>query len=210
MLQVNSHRFIENLTPLCAVALAATASCRIAADLKVFLQSYILGEIYFLATTHSINPPIRNSAQDLHHDDLTFSMAFHLSYPALRDGPALSDFRGIRQSYSMIKPMGNSIDELLYYDAQISFLVTGTDETHWTAYCIIDTYLGSDQGANAFFLNQKDGPSGGAQPESQPCWNPRGYFLLVLSQRIKQTTREWRNIISTLMDRLDAYVCITT
>lgn len=125
---------------------------------------------------------------------------------ALRDGPALSDPRGYRQSYSLLKPFGSSANELYYYDAQVSFLIAGVDEAHWTAYCIVDNYLGSDQGPGAYFMHNEDGPSGGAQM-GEACWNPREYFLLVLSERIKQTAREWGNIISTLMERLDAYVC---
>jgi hypothetical protein len=184
---------------------------RFAAQLKVFLQAYLLGEIYFFATTHTTEAPIRDSSQLRLHAELTFSMGFHLSYVALRDDPEFSDPRGVRQSYSMIKPMGDfSANELFYYDAQVSFLVIGIDETHWSAYCIVDTFLGSDQGTNAYFMRKEDGPSGGARSESQPCWNPREYFLLVLSQRIKQSTREWGNMISTLMERLDVYVCTAT
>lgn len=139
----------------------------------------------------------------------TFSMGFHLSYMALRDGPDYSDPRGFRQCYSLIKPMGGSSKELYYYDAQISFMITGVDETQWTAYCLVDTHLGSGQGPEAYLVHKQDGPSGGAQLDSEPCWNPREYLLLVLAERIKQTAREWGNIISTLMERLDAYVCGT-
>jgi hypothetical protein len=205
--RVNRHRLITHLTPLCAIALAATVAHRFAAELKGFLQAHLLGEIYFFANMHSPNSSSWDSAQERLHAELTFSLGFHLSYVALREGAEFFDTRDVRQSYSMIKPMGDSADELFYYDAQISFLVTGVDEGQWTAYCIVDTFFGSEQDTEAYFLQKQDGPSGGARKESQPCWNPREYFLLVLSQRIKQTAREWGNVISTLMARLDAYVC---
>ena len=157
----------------------------------------------------TINQPVGDSVQNRLDTELSFSIGFHLSYVALREGCVLSDPRGVRQSYSMIRPLGdsNDVDELFYYDAQISFLITGTNESQWTAYCIVDTYMGSEQNTEAYFQQHLDGPSGGAIDESQPCWNPREYFLLVLSQRIRQTTREWANVISALMERLDAYVC---
>jgi hypothetical protein len=199
---------IANLTPLCAVALAATVADRFATELKAFLQAHLLGEIYFFANIHSPNPPSWDSTQERLHTELAFSLGFHLSYVALREGAALSDPRGLRQPYSMIKPRGDSADELFYYDAQISFLITGVDESQWTAYCIIDKYMGSNEDTESYFIQEKDGPSGGALKASQPCWNPREYFLIVLSERIKQTTREWGNVTSTLMERLDAYVCI--
>ena len=199
---------IANLTPLCAVALAATVANRFAAELKAFLQAHILGEIYFWADIHSPNPPSWDSAPERLRTELTFSLGFHLSYVALREGAALSDLRGVRQSYSMIKPLGDSADELFYYDAQISFLITGVDESQWTAYCIIDTYMGSNEDTESYFIRKEDGPSGGAREESRPCWNPREYFLIVLSERITQITREWGNVTSTLMERLDTYVCI--
>lgn len=184
---------------------------RFAAELKVFLQAHLLGEIYFFANTQSPNPPSWDSTQERLHAEPTFSLGFHLSYVALREGAMHSDPRGVRQPYSMIKPMGDSsADELFYYDAQISFLITGVDEGQWTAYCIIDTFMGSNEDTEAYLLQKADGPSGGARKESQPCWNPREYFLIVLSQRIKQITREWGNVTSTLMERLDAYVCITS
>ena len=195
------------MTPLCAVALAATVAGSFAAELKMFLQAHLLGEIYFFASMHSPDPPGWDTAQNHPHAELAFSLGFHLSYVALRKGAILSDARGIRQSYSMIESIGDSADELFYYDAQISFLIIGTDEANWTAYCITDNYMGSRESIEDYVTQNADGPSGGALKESQLCWSPKEYFLLVLSKRIKQTNQEWGNVISTLMERLDAYVC---
>ncbi|MCJ1383575.1 hypothetical protein MMC17_006689 [Xylographa soralifera] len=198
-------RFIANMTPLCADAIATTAAGTFAVELKQFLQAHLLGEIYFFASMQSPDPPGWDTAQNHPPAELAFSLGFHLSYVALRNGATLSDARGVRQSYSMIELMGDSEDILFYYDAQISFLITGTDEGHWTAYCIADNYMGTRESIEEYVTQNADGPSGGALKESQLCCSPEEYFLLVLSKRIKQTTQEWGNVTSTLMERLDAY-----
>lgn len=134
-------------------------------------------------------------------------MAFHMRFPALRKGPLKNDPRNIRQTYSLIKPMNNDADELFFYDAQLSFFVTGTDDKHWTSYCLVDTYMGSEEATETYFQAGADGPSGGGDcSDSRHYRNPRGYFLRVLSQRIRQMCKEWGNTTSTVMQRLDAYV----
>ena len=196
------------MTPLCASALGETVGNIFAGELKHFLQAHLLGEISFFAKMHGPDPPSWEIAPNHHNAELPFSLGFHLSYVALREGDMLSDARGIRQSYTMLKPIGNCEGELACYDAQISFLITGIDESHWTAYCVVDNFMGCRESIEEYVTQSTDGPSGGALKESQLCDSPYEYFLLVLSQRIKQTTREWGNVTSTLMERLDAYVCI--
>ena len=107
----------------------------------------------------------------------------------------------------MIKPLDKVSAELVCHEAQISFLIVGVNERRWTAYCCVDTWFKSEQSAEAYLSRDQDGPTGGARDASQSRWNPREYFLLVLSQRISQISREWRNVFTVLMTRLDSYVC---
>ncbi len=88
----------------------------------------------------------------------------------------------------MIKPIDGRSEELYYYDAQVSLLVTGTHDRQWTAHCLVDTFFGSEQTAKSYIMQKRDGPSGGARNDAEPCWDPREYFLLVLSQRFKQSS----------------------
>lgn len=199
-------RLIANLTPLCGAVIAATVSHRFAGALKRFTQSHVAGEIFFSATAEDPVTPGWNNPTLYERTEHKFTMTFHLSYVVLRDGKTLADPRQLRQSYSMIKSLDGVFDNLFYYDAQISVLVTGTSNQQWNAYCFIDTFFGSEQSAEEYCAQQQDGPSGGARHENQPCWDPREYFLLVLSQRFRQTSREWGNFFTVLMDRLDAYV----
>src|SRR4051794_38489374 len=89
-----------------------------AAELKAFLQSHLLGEIILWARSNK--PTVPDSLRRDHDVVSTFSMGFHLSYVALREGPLHSDPRGVRQSYSMIKPMDETPNDLFYYDAHTS------------------------------------------------------------------------------------------
>lgn len=134
-------RLIANITPLCGRVLSNTAIQRWCKPLKRFLQSHIGGEIYFSASIQDPFSPWWNSPIRYQLVDYKFTMLFHLSYVALRPGPTKSDPRGLRQTYSMIKPIDNDFDDLHYYDAQTSFFLTGTSDRQWTAYCLVDTFF---------------------------------------------------------------------
>ena len=97
-------------------------------------------------------------------------------------------------------------DDVFYYEAEISFLITGVDEWHWTAYCCVDTFFDGELEPDWYWENHFDGPIGGSRQEFQPVWNPREYFLLVFSRRMSQATREWKNLTDVLNSRLNTYV----
>jgi len=106
----------------------------------------------------------------------------------------------------MISGVDEANDDLYYYDAHISFLITGVDEWCWTAYCCVDTFFGSEQSLDEYLACEDDGPIGGGRSAFFPAWSPREYFLIVLSRRFMQVTQEWGNIIHELNLRLDTYV----
>jgi len=133
-------------------------------------------------------------------------MEFQLPYLALRSACVKSDARGVRRRHEMLKWLGAAKPDLYYHEAHISFLLTGLDEWHWTAYCCVDTFFGSEQTVSEYIRYHDDGPTGGARNDYLPAWNPREYFLIVFSRRMTQITREWENIISVLNARLDSYV----
>lgn len=135
-----------------------------------------------------------------------FVFEFHLPYCALREGQPITDTRRLRRHHTMLNPVEQSRDELFCYDAQISFLITGVDEWLWTAYCCVDMFFGSEQDPETYYIREVDGPSGGERSEDYPTWNPREYFMLVLSQRVTQITREWENVLYELCSRLEVYV----
>ncbi|ETI29380.1 hypothetical protein G647_01833 [Cladophialophora carrionii CBS 160.54] len=139
-----------------------------------------------------------------------FTMEFHLPYCALRRAdasfdPRNFDPRGLRRAYPMLPNYKQPQDQLYYYDAQISVLVTGVDEWYWTAYCCVDTFSKEPEKVETYMRHKSDGPSAGGGAEHYPLWNPREYFLLVLSRRCTQVAREWEAVINDLIARLDTY-----
>ena len=96
----------------------------------------------------------------------------------------------------MIDGKGGSSADVFFYEAQISLLLVGVDEWLWTVYCCVDTFFGSERAPSNYEHNGQDAPSGGGRQTSYPVWSPRGYFLFVLSRRINQIAKEWRNIVS--------------
>ena len=137
--------------------------------------------------------------------DFGYAMEFHLPYYALRHGTSIkADARGLRRSGEFFCRRLGSREHL--YEAQISVLVTGVDEWFWTAYCFADTYFGSDESIQYYHKNKLDALAGGEKSARFPVWNPREYFLSILSRRLKQVTKEWSNVIEALEMRLRSYV----
>ena len=110
----------------------------------------------------------------------------------------------------MLPFFGQAEDDVCYHDAQISVLLTGVDEWYWTTYCIVDTFSNESENADTYFNMNCDGPSGGGRDEHFPEWNPREYFLLVLSRRFNQVAHEWDSTIQELINRLDTYVILSS
>ena len=136
-----------------------------------------------------------------------FALEFHLPYYALRRSATLQeDPRGLRRCGSFIPKRETSNVSEFIYEAQISVMVTGIDEWFWTAYCCTETHFGSEASVQTYHEYGLDAPTGGEKSNVYPTWNPREYFLLILSCRIKQITKEWSNILDALEERLQYHV----
>lgn len=85
-------------------------------------------------------------------------------------------------------------------------MVTGIDEWVWTAYCCTDTHFGSEETVQYYHENGLNAPTGGETSTVYPIWNPREYFLLVPSCRMKQTIKEWSSVVIALESGLKYYV----
>ena len=134
-------------------------------------------------------------------------MEFHLPYYALRRSPlARNDERGLRRSGKFIPIRSDAGDPEYLYEAQISVLIVGIDEWFWTAYCCTETHFSSEESIQFYKERGLDAPTGGAKPTHYPVWNPRDYWLLLLSLRLRQTTKEWANVVNTLDKRLQYHV----
>ncbi|KAF2093075.1 hypothetical protein NA57DRAFT_81756 [Rhizodiscina lignyota] len=191
--------FCPGLSPTGALVLAGTASKRIAPSLRDFLSQYLLCRAYFRISLDAI-----------------FRLEFHIPYYALRrDGrPYQGDIilNGERQKLRKCKLLplstpGSYDKDYHYYEANVSLLVTGIDEWFWQAYCLIDSYFSPKYNPKRHFERPKwVDPCTGTRPLEFPHWNPREFFLAVLSARLDQATREWRALIDTFDGRMSAYV----
>lgn len=197
------------MTPLYAAAVAVRDEEMYQSFLKKYLQCHVAGEVVFNAfqNPHTVGECIDWPRHV--NPKSAFHFEFHMSYVALRKAGAGADPRGVRAHISMIEPLEVDVglaEELICYDAQISFMIVGKSDDCWKAYCNVDSWFGSEKDVDTYLANDEDGPSGGTRLASDLCLNPKEYFLLVLSQRFRQLGMEWGNLCDVLMARTDAYV----
>jgi len=208
--------YITDISPLCAATLGVSQNPDFVHSFREYLQCHLSGETRFLA----LKPHAHNASRDNdwpRHIAAArkFTYEFHFRFVALRDravsGP---DPRHLRNWYRLIAPLkrDRALEtekdyDLACYDATISFLVIGTDETDWKAYCNTDTYFGDNMPIEKYIDDNLDAPAGDARSATdKPCMDPREYFLLILAHRLRQLSHEWGNVSSALLNRLSAYV----
>lgn len=101
------------------------------------------------------------------------------------------------------------------HEAQISCVITGSDDWRWTAYCFVDTYFDEEDSRESLVQYAEHRQNGGFEScpltrgtcdASLPIWSPRYYFLRVLEVRTSQVVREWHNTVSMLARRIEDYV----
>ena len=144
-------------------------------------------------------------------------MEFHLAYFVLRHSERVcsdirtystqASHRSVRRSSQLPSSVADPRVSEYFHESQISFLISGYDEWFWTAYCFVDTFFASESTVQTYHEGGVDAASGGERFVEYPIWNPREYFLLVLSMRFRQVTKEWFILVNTLDSRLDVYVC---
>jgi hypothetical protein len=153
-----------------------------------------------------------------------FQMAFHLPYYAWRESlTARKDYRrdghgrSLRrhQDVSFLDWRNNGTTSFLY-EAQISCLVAGTDETRWTAYLFVDNYFDDEDGKETVSCYHEDslGEGGmlmdpltfGTCAIDKPVWNPRSYLLMLFRVRLNQILREWQKLVTKLKESSREYV----
>ncbi|KAF9883927.1 hypothetical protein FE257_002670 [Aspergillus nanangensis] len=135
-----------------------------------------------------------------------FVLEFHIPYFALRtDKESRRDERGLRKCRYIQAPGGSRRHQECIYEAQISLMVFGMGEFFWTAYCFVDTYYSRQESTGSYLRKKSDAPSGGYLKQESPIWDPRYYFLTVLSIRLSQVSLEWTALVQTLEENLDPH-----
>ncbi|EXJ59903.1 hypothetical protein A1O7_04050 [Cladophialophora yegresii CBS 114405] len=205
------HIYLTDLDPECVCAIFGTAP---------HYQKRAVGSLVYRHlqsaphTTVSISPQGHN-----------FAFAFHLRYKLMRrsDTPnldtrrfanntALREYRNV----SFLDKRGNQ-PGIHCYEAQISYLVTGNDDSLWDSLCISDNYFNSKQAGTSLtdvyeeISQDADGlvaldPStrGEAGPDF-PATDPREKFPRTLAYHLKRVTAEYMRIVDWLNDPVRDY-----
>jgi hypothetical protein len=110
-------------------------------------------------------------------------------------------------------PSPKSHNERKYgiYKAQISLVISGSDDRRWVAYAFVDTDFDSKE-----LGNNEDFSYEGVQEDpiasddkidaNRPIWSPREYFLMIVETRMDQVRTEWESLVRTVERSINGYV----
>ncbi|KAK5937635.1 hypothetical protein PMZ80_010255 [Knufia obscura] len=177
------RRFLANVrdsNPYTTITHFPKNSCRIlydsiardgARDRKVLNDKQLFQHTYFVALKPRAHNASSSNTWPRHvATSRKFTYEFHFQYVALRNRSVGPDPRGLRKWYTLIGALNDDSDtykdegyELACYDASISFLIIGTDETHWKAYCNSDTWFGDNKRIEQYIDDDLEAPAGDAR-----------------------------------------------
>ncbi|TGJ83842.1 hypothetical protein E0Z10_g4926 [Xylaria hypoxylon] len=193
--------YITDLNRYTILALLDTASRQQA----YFLRDFICNHLAF-APSIGVTIPFTSFK--------SYAFAFHLPYYAWRKGPVyfrddrcMSDGRPLRRGQRLgfldETPWGARVtqSEDCIYEAQISCLVAGLDDSSYIGYAFVDTYHNgphNDESVTDYYEKSNmlghysmDPLSGGMLEADRPLWSPRVYFLRVLEFRFQSRDCEY-------------------
>lgn len=153
-----------------------------------------------------------------------FQLAFHLPYYVWRKSPKAhedhrlhANGRPLRQCRDIsFLDWTSSGSPSFLYEAQVSCLVSGIDESRWVAYAFVDNYF-EDEGEGKETVsayhedsldeggNRMDPLTYGTCEVDKPDWNPRKYFLVVFRVRLNQVNREWQQLVAKIKESVHEY-----
>jgi hypothetical protein len=153
-----------------------------------------------------------------------FQLAFHIPFFVWRmsnklceDSRLDANANRLRQcrDVSLLNWKSSGPSDFLY-EAQMSCLVAGEDESRWVAYGFIDTYFDAiNETKETVEAYHKDAIMEGginADPLTLSVINaektkqtPREYFLMVFQIRIAQAKREWEQVVAKVGQSICEY-----
>jgi hypothetical protein len=99
-------------------------------------------------------------------------------------------------------------------EAQISCVISGSDDWRWVSYAFVDTDFDGDEfGDKAMShegLHWDPIAAGGNLEANMPIWKPREYFLKVFEIRIIQVRKEWDFLVRKVELSIGRYVSCHT
>ncbi len=153
-----------------------------------------------------------------------FQLAFHLPYYAWRTSQkACEDHRRdanaspLRQSIDVtfLNSKSSGYSSFLY-EAQISCVISGSDESRWVGYCFVDTYFEAEEVKETVQSYHEDSLADegmltdpftlGERNANDPIQKPREYFLEVFRVRIDQVKCEWEQVVAKVQESIRKYI----
>jgi hypothetical protein len=206
--------YVTDLNPACIHALAATASSLQARALRNAIYRH-------LAFQPSVAVKIPSTGC------LTFQLILHLPFFILRKSTPSDKTQGkVKEKpdrgwtdLSFLKlddlDFDNSPSERNevwgLQEAQISCVVTGTDDWRWIGYGFVDAevdgLLADSLDADSLELDMRFDQLAAREMEASfPIWRPRDYWIRVFEIRIEQITQEYEYLIHQLELAVNQYV----
>lgn len=198
--------YVMDLDPACIHALAATVHCHQAPALRNAIYKH-------LAFQSSIEVSIPSAGF------LNFQLELHLPLFLLRSSrPPESDIKvnsKPRRQWTDLSFLNFDTPKLQLqmpgevwgmYEAEISYVVTGSDDSRWIGYAFMDTGLDDlltelSEDALSF-----DWVAAGEIDAKHPLWRPRDHWVRVFDIRIEQVRKEWDYLIYKLEPAVNQYV----
>jgi hypothetical protein len=195
--------YVTDLSPACVYALMATASMDQAPVLRDAMSKYLAFQ-----TSIAVKIPSRGSP--------TFQLGLHLPFFILDKSPLPKE--SLEKAY--VKPQRQWTDlSFLKLDicesqgevwgiqeAQISFVVTGTDNWRWTAYGFVDTEIDGFLADSTFDDLSCDQIAAQALEANFQIWDPRDYWVRVFEIRVGYVGKQWLYLIPKLEHSINEYV----
>jgi len=208
--------YVSDLNPACIFALAATAS----QSQALVLRKAICKHLAFQASIGAKIPA----------GPLTFQLDLHLPFFILRkETPPLEEPIGGGKLNTKPKRRWTDLSFLKISDtstytsesegpkttenevwgiheAQISVVVTGSDDWRWVGYGFIDAEIDGVLAESSSDDLLFDQIAAGALEVDFPIWRPRDYWLKVFELRIGQVRKEWDDLAHKLEQSIGTYV----
>jgi hypothetical protein len=93
--------------------------------------------------------------------------------------------------------------KFIMHEAQITFLICGSDDQRWAAYAFDDTRFDEEDFGDEIFSYegvQDDPIARGKIDANLPIGDPREYFLMIFDIRLAQVREEWKYLVR-MVDR---------
>ncbi|KAH9203329.1 hypothetical protein DL95DRAFT_321621 [Leptodontidium sp. 2 PMI_412] len=199
--------YITDLSPACIHALAATAS---------WLQAPVLRNAIYKHLAFQTSIAVKAPSAGF----LTFQLDLHLPFFILgKSTPPKHSAEKVntkpRRRWTDLSFLQLDATETQdqdpkevwgIHEAQISFVVTGTDDWRWVAFCFVDTEI---DGVLADSSNTDlcfDQIAAGQLQANFPIWRPRDYWIKIFDTRIEQVRRKWDYLALMLEQGVNQYV----